>query len=729
MIHPPSPLAFGIGHAAMLGWLAAAAAPLLIHLWSRRKYREVPWAAMDWLLAALRKNARRIRIEQWILLAVRTLLIVCVVLAFAEPFFERVGLTAAAGQRSHKLIIVDGSYSMGATVGEKSYFEQAKELAEAVVERGSEGDAYTLILMANPPRTIVATPAFDARDVVQELRNLKLPSGDMDLAATLVKAEEILRRAGHDHPRLAHQEVFLFTDLQRIGWLAAQTLAQRADFRRRAERIARLARLHVIDLGEHDNDNLAITDLRVADSVPTAGRELAIEAQVHNFGRQPVSRQKLELWIDKRQVDETVVDIPSGDDVVVRFAYRFDAVGEHAVELRAARDVLDIDNHRYLALPVRQAVRVLCVNGKPGGGEFGQPTDYLMVALAPDGDTPRATIRPEAIRDSQLLETDLAEYDCAFFCNVAQFTAAEARFLAGYLRQGGGVVFFLGDQVQPASYDRFLVGEEPGIARLLPGRVGNAVAEADYRLNPLGYRHPLLTVFRDQEQAGLITAPVRRYFRLTAYKDGQAKAALALSNGDPLILEEPIERGRVVLCATSADISWNMLPVLPSYVPLVHELLNLAMSGRNTDRNVEVGQPLSADLGEAAAAPVAVATPEGGRHEVRRVGGLSGWHYPDTQQSGIYSVEFESSQPARLYAVNVNTNESDLTRISVDELRQEVWPGVPLELHTAFSAAENAGDMQTIARSGKLNLLLLYAALALLLGDSVLGWHFGHHRT
>ena len=62
-----------LNHPWMLGWLAAAAAPLIIHLLSKRKYREVPWAAMQYLLAALRKNSRRIQIEQWILLAVRTL--------------------------------------------------------------------------------------------------------------------------------------------------------------------------------------------------------------------------------------------------------------------------------------------------------------------------------------------------------------------------------------------------------------------------------------------------------------------------------------------------------------------------------------------------------------------------------------------------------------------------------------------------------------------------------
>ena len=70
---------FGFTNAAILGWLAAAAAPLLIHLWNRRRYREVRWAAMQYLLAAARKNARRLRIEHALLLLVRTLAIVLAV--------------------------------------------------------------------------------------------------------------------------------------------------------------------------------------------------------------------------------------------------------------------------------------------------------------------------------------------------------------------------------------------------------------------------------------------------------------------------------------------------------------------------------------------------------------------------------------------------------------------------------------------------------------------------
>ena len=39
---------------ALLWWGLAASAPLIIHLLSKRKYRETSWAAMRYLLAAVK---------------------------------------------------------------------------------------------------------------------------------------------------------------------------------------------------------------------------------------------------------------------------------------------------------------------------------------------------------------------------------------------------------------------------------------------------------------------------------------------------------------------------------------------------------------------------------------------------------------------------------------------------------------------------------------------------
>ena len=101
--------AFGFSQLAMLGWLSAAAVPVLIHLWNKPKYREVAWAAMEYLLAAVQKNSRRLRVEEWLLLAIRIAIILLVVLAVAGPYFEQAATTFVAGRPTHKVFVIDGS--------------------------------------------------------------------------------------------------------------------------------------------------------------------------------------------------------------------------------------------------------------------------------------------------------------------------------------------------------------------------------------------------------------------------------------------------------------------------------------------------------------------------------------------------------------------------------------------------------------------------------------------
>ena len=58
--------------------------------------------------------------------------------------------------------------------------------------------------------------------------------------------------------------------------------------------------------------------------------------------------------------------MPPGEQAAVSFSHRFDSPGDHVVEAAAwDADLLDIDNHRWLSVPVKDHLRVLCVDGKP----------------------------------------------------------------------------------------------------------------------------------------------------------------------------------------------------------------------------------------------------------------------------------------------------------------------------------------------------------------------------
>jgi len=732
---PTAPIvAFGLTNLPMLGWLAAAATPILIHLWSRRRYRETAWAAMEYLLAALKHSRQRILLEQWLLLLIRTAVVTLVVLAVAEPHLELGGFVSVTGGRTHRMLVIDGSYSMAYKPTDQSRFDRAKQLAARIVEESPQGDGFTLVLMSTPPEVVVGTPALEPGEFLREIDNLTLQHTSIDLPATLAKVEEILIQARREQPRLTQEEIYFLTDLDRVGWLPELSGARAvAEFRERAGRLAESASLAIIDLGQAAAENMALTGVRTMVPYAAVARNLTVEADLKNFGRQARSRQVVELLVDGRRVKHRQVDVPSGGSASVAFSYRFETPGDHVLEIRLEADNLDVDNHRWMVLPVKQFIHVLCVDGRPAGETFGGATGYLEYALTPRRDDPAGTlIRPEVVPESALLEWDLGRYDSVFLCNVAQFTKSEARVLDAYLHSGGSLVFFLGDRVLANRYNRELADRRPGGVCLLPARLGPVVADNKQRLDPLGYRHPIVQAFRGREKAGLLTTPINKYFKLKVPRGSKAKVALAFDGGDPLVVEEPVGRGRVVLVATSADISWTPMPMWPSYVPIVQEVLSYALGGQVRQRNLLVGQPLASSVpSPTTAVSLVVQTPDGHNEPVRLrpEGDYSGWSYAGTMTSGIYTARFgapvSTSEP---FAVNVDTVESDLAQITPEQLREEVWPGVPFLHQTTW---ENV-DEQPVARfqrHGSLSKSLLYLVLGLLLAETFFAWRFGHHTT
>ncbi len=208
--------AFGFGNVAMLGWLAAAAAPLLIHLWSRHRFREAPWAAMQFLLAAMRKNARRLQLQQWLLLAVRTLIIVLVVSAVAEPYGQRL-LGASSSAPSHKVLVIDGSYSMDYRGDGATNFARAKQMAGEMVRASRPEDVFTVILLASPPKLVVGADVFNRATIASRIDSLTQPHAGADLAATLALVQDALSKT--NGPQMPdRKQVYFLTDLQRSTW-------------------------------------------------------------------------------------------------------------------------------------------------------------------------------------------------------------------------------------------------------------------------------------------------------------------------------------------------------------------------------------------------------------------------------------------------------------------------------------------------------------------------------
>ncbi len=201
----------GFLHPWVLAGLVAAAIPILLHLLARREPPTVVFPAVRYLVSTTREHQRRLKLQNWLLLFLRTMLVVLLVVAAAGPTAPLRGVAGHAP--SALVLIVDNSPSSGSMTGGSSQLAQLIAAARGVLGRATPDDALWLIAADGVPRR------GDAGSLGQLLDHLTVSPRRLELGSVITTAGEIL--ASEARPG----EIVLLTDLQATALSPAQTSA------------------------------------------------------------------------------------------------------------------------------------------------------------------------------------------------------------------------------------------------------------------------------------------------------------------------------------------------------------------------------------------------------------------------------------------------------------------------------------------------------------------------
>lgn len=122
------------GQPLMLWGMLAAAVPLLIHLFDRRRPRPQPFGPIAWVLKSQKRTARRLKLKRILLYTLRTLLLLAIPLALARPELRsRAEAAPVAKGPAATAIVLDASLSMRYRDGGQSLFARAQDEARGAL--------------------------------------------------------------------------------------------------------------------------------------------------------------------------------------------------------------------------------------------------------------------------------------------------------------------------------------------------------------------------------------------------------------------------------------------------------------------------------------------------------------------------------------------------------------------------------------------------------------------
>jgi uncharacterized membrane protein len=703
---------------------AAAAIPVVIHLVNRRRYKRVVWAAMPFLLAAGKTSVRRRRIEQWMLLVLRALLIGMFCLALARPFFQNTVFASVSGTRMHHVILLDNSASMAALKGSggsgpvQTRFDEASGRVESFLERIGSRDGVSVVTTAMPAAELLGEATYDRRRISDVLQEIKLTQRAGDWAGAFRLAGAVLS-ASDSAP--GNQSLHLFTDVQatELKGLGVDAIEDAIGDGVGGRR--RVVMIHDVGGPGSDSGNLAVVGL--ASMTALTGTEIPsrLSARVANFSSATSRGLSLRVYgNDQLLRTMTVSDVPVGGEREVSFSLQFSSQGTQAVRVAldgADSDALSIDDDRVYSVEVLEAMPLLAVDGVAGqrDGAITGSVDYLVTALSAGGRGSRSGLFDvKTITDIELSTEVLNEYRVIVLSNLRRLDDGTWSRLREYVEQGGGLLVFPGDQVLAARQGSAHSWQSGGPLPVSLDEVIELPAGEDLGFAYEDFSHPLMAEFSGAPDISLFRVRGRRMMRVS-YDPAVAAVPLRYENGEPAIVVAAMGQGRVAYVNTSADMSWSNLPAKGDFVSLMHNLVSYLSGGEGRRRNVAVGESVVVGLSaresslEITALPCRVARETGGDGMTLRVGPL--------EEAGVCTVSIGGR--ATHFAGQLAERESDLRQADQDMLAEKF--GDRFEI-VAQEQLDSRSGLRTSAETGG---WMLAAVFLLLMGEVWLATRVG----
>jgi len=738
---------FFLNPAFVLPGAALVLVPILIHILSRLRYKKVRFAAMEFLLESEELNRRRVVIEQLLLLLLRVLAVLLIALLIARLVLDPGRLLMLRGASVHHLVLLDDSLSMRDREGDSTVFREALATLETMLAEGSRqpgASRLTILSITEPQRPIVSDRVLDAalvQELLPRLRNLTCSWRAASLVDAITAARDILAADGSASP-----QVHVLTDLRSSDWNGRPEVAAALESLKTVN-----ASVDLIRVAKDSRPNVALQQLSAETLATAQGVPWRLTLTVKNHGSSKVTGLRGTASVDGTPLPGKVLipDLEPGAELQVSHDLTFDSEGRHQVEVRLEDDALREDNYRFIAVDVTERRAILIVDDE------GQQEDASFVAAALSAD-PSLTGLTSDIRPSQAItSSDLRRYDCIYLLNVRDLPADAVVLLADYVRSGGGIAWFPGDQANTRWYSESL--RDPSVG-LFPVPVGilqevrvdagaSAGAEFSRFVTPVFEQHPIFLIYNSPDSPFPETVQIARWLQVTDdwkpddtdRADG-VRTLIRLKNGQPVAFEHANGKGKILTFLTGAGRRWSNWPVAPAapgYVVmhlLIHQYLQRTVDsvelreltdplrlewpmGQFTE-NVEVFLPEAAADEE----PVAEtfvrlqATPKDEQLGVT---------IAQAERPGIYRIRRfnpEGNVNDISIALNVPTSESALTLADAEQITQQA----SLD-HVRVLEANSAQALGGSGAGREIRWVLLGLLIAALTAEQLLALRLSYH--
>ena len=675
---------------AILGsCVAAVTMPLVIHLLNKQFPMLFEFSSITLLRETMAQRSRLYKWRHRILMAMRTLFLILLLLAFLKPVLPRFGGIASGAQGRMVIVVIDHSLSMEHTGGGQSARQRAITSADQILA-GLSADDVSNVIIAGPT---AGTCFFDwshnhaqARSFVSEL---KPGTGGADFSLANATAARLF---GKDP---VNAEIYYLSDFQRKNWAGVDYTA-----------LPPSVRLFWNPASDGERANQAILGAAPQQGRILTGDTISIEVELGNYSPAPF-QAPLRISIDGTSTFEREAFVGPWASAKVAVPIPAGAPGLHLCEISIPADDLPGDNKHHLVLEVGDKEGVLLVSDSAEPGN--DAPHYLRTALNPFGGR-EGSLKPELISSAALSAAKLAGVKKVIIAKAGPLSERVAADLAAFVFNGGGVMWFLdgpGDVESNVILRKALGGPLP--LNVGPPRIAKRAGADAQQIARGDFQSKFLRMFRGTRRQDL--SLLEFYDIRDCSANGTGRVLLHFGDDTPAMAEFSHGLGTILMLNFSANELSSNLARQRAFPAWIHEMVKYLSPEETAQHSAIIGQTVTGEGWAADLKAAPLRAPDGTPAAIKSeaLGERTGFSLV-AELPGFYT--HKTTQLTQAFAVNPPPEESDLRPLDATQLQKQTGAS------TGF-VVSGRDDLDDLVRGRPLWQWFILAATAMLVMELV----------
>lgn len=678
---------------AVLFGLLAASIPVLIHLFNLRKLKKIEFSTLAFLKELQKNRIRKIKLKQWLLLALRVLIILLLVLAFARPTLEGIaigGTTSAA--KTTAVFILDDTFSMSVVDATGSYLNQAKQSVQELVRNLQEGDEVALILVSGGREDDIK-PSTNLSEFINKVDEIELSFSSGYLHDAVVEAGNILAESNN-----FNKEIYIFSDFQ------SSRISEQGSLSDFSQLLGEKVKIYSFDYSGKEIHNIGVDDIKIETQIFEKNKPVVFNTTVTNYSARKVNNAVVSLFVNKERTAQKSVTLEPGKSSIITMEALIKETGYNNIFVEIEDDEIMQDNKRYTTLFIPDKIPIMIF--------YDDEEDTRFIELALQSSENGETFKISKRNLSQLTSVNLGQFDVAFVIGSENITSMER--LKQFVNNGGGLFLFPGGEASEESFQKLLGAFNLPSSRGIFGEKGDQNNVVNF--DKVEINHPIFqNIFLEGVKKNIESPDINHHFKITP--EGKGITIISLMNGLSFLSEFKIGTGKVFLCNTSPVLTWSNFPVKAIFPALINKSVFYLASKNGTEEKFFAGDAVDINVANKNISQINIKRPDD-TEEFISPDDISGnyFTYRNTNISGVFKI-FSGEQLIDEIPVNHDPLES-VTASTNDKEFEDYLARVNFKgTHLSIDKNEDPVEVVLQARFGSelWKLLILAAIIAALI--------------